>query len=364
MKALKSKGFLLILLFCVSSLVYSTEWNRSSGSYKSERHVSEDQINSKNIKDLEVIWKYSSGSPGHIQSSPIYTGTKVISISPKSIFALDPVNGSLIWEVQLEDNIFGVKGITFSKEPIPKIFVPKATGADKLASMRQGGGGVLEIDELSGKILGYFDSGLTVVPPIIHDGKVIIATFEDGITAFDLYSREQIWHLSLEKNEVKSGVWSGFSFDVDTQLAYAVTGSNGGLMGWYRTEPTLDNSLIAFNVKTGEIEWIFKHIKHDLWDLDVVSNPIIFKLKKDNVETKAVLTLSKTGDIILLNALNGEPIHENSFEIISVEKSDIPREKASPTDLILKSLVMLQISKIEQPIYHPNHRSIAKIKLA
>ena len=101
-------------------------------------------------------------------------------------------------------------------------------------------------------------------------------------------------------------------------------------MGWYRTEPTLDNSLIAFNVKTGEIEWIFQHIKHDIWDLDVVSNPIIFTLKKENVETKAVLTLSKTGDIILLNALNGEPIHENSFEIISVEKSDIPREKASP----------------------------------
>ena len=320
MKALKSKGFLLILLFCVSSLVYSTEWNHSSGSYKSERYVSEDQINSKNIKDLEVIWKYSSGSPGHIQSSPIYTGTKVISISSKSIFALDPVNGSLIWEVQLEDNIFGVKGITFSKEPIPKIFVP--TG--------KFGRGVVEIDESSGKILGYFDSGLTVVPPIIHDGKVIIATIEDGITAFDLYSREQIWHLSLEKNEVKSGVWSGFSFDVDTQLAYAVTGSNGGLMGWYRTEPTLDNSLIAFNVKTGEIEWIFQHIKHDLWDLDVVSNPIIFTLKKDNVETKAVLTLSKTGDIILLNALNGEPIHENSFEMISVEKSDIPREKTSP----------------------------------
>ena len=203
---------------------------------------------------------------------------------------------------------------------IPKIFVP--TG--------HSGRGVLEIDELSGKILGYFDSGLTVVPPIIHDGKIIIATWMDGIKAYDLDSREQIWHLSLEKNEVKSGVWSGFSFDVDTQLAYAVTGSNGGLMGWYRTEPTLDNSLIAFNVKTGEIEWIFQHIKHDIWDLDVVSNPIIFTLKKENVETKAVLTLSKTGDIILLNALNGEPIHENSFEMISVEKSDIPREKTSP----------------------------------
>ena len=319
MKALQRKGFVLSLLFCVSNLVYSSEWNHSSGSYKSERYVSEDQINSKNIKDLEVTWKHSSGKVYEkmpVQSSPIYTGTKIISRSPKSVFALDPVNGSLIWEVQLED-VTMAKGITFSKEPQPKVFVPTRRG-------------VLEIDELTGKVSGYFESGVTAVPPIIHNGKVIIASLEDGIKSFDLYSREQIWHLSLEKNEYKARVWSGFSFDADTELAYVVTGSSGGITGWYRTEPNFESSLIAFDVNTGKIEWIFQHIKHDIWDLDVVSNPIIFQLKTENVDSKAVLTLSKTGDIILLNALNGKPIHENSFEIISVEKSDIPREKTSP----------------------------------
>ena len=319
MKTLKSKGFLLILLFSISSLIFSNEWNHSSGSYKSERYISENQINQDNIKDLQVIWEYSSGKVYKkmpVQSSPIYTGSRIISRSPKSVFALDPISGSLIWEAQLKD-ITMAKGITFSKEPAPRIFVPTVDG-------------VLEIDEKSGKILGNFNSGGTAVPPIIHDGKVIIATLEDGIKSFDLNSREQIWHLSLEKNGYKARVWSGFSFDVDTQLAFVVTGSSGGLTGWYRNEPNLESSLIAFNIKTGEIEWMYQHIKHDIWDLDVVSNPIIFKLKKDNVQTKAVLALSKTGDIILLNALNGKPIHENSFETISVEKSDVPGEKTSP----------------------------------
>ena len=67
-------------------------------------------------------------------------------MSLKSVYALNPDDGSLIWEVvpydttkyQLE--VF-TRGITFNNEEVPKIFVP----TDK---------GILEIDETNGKIIG------------------------------------------------------------------------------------------------------------------------------------------------------------------------------------------------------------------
>ena len=91
----------------------------------------------------------------------------------------------------------------------------------------------------------------------------------------DLNSQKKIWHISLEMNNYKASVWSGFSFDHETQLAYVLTGSYGGLMGWYRKEPNLESSIIAVDVLTGKIEWRFQFIEHDLWDLDVSFPPIL-----------------------------------------------------------------------------------------
>ena len=153
--------------------------------------------------------------------------------------------------------------------------------------------GILEIDEENGEILGYFNSGATSVAPIITDKKIIIATYLDGIKAFDLNSKEQIWHTSLEMNNYKASVWSGFSFDPETQLAYVMTGSYGGLMGWYRKESNLESNIIAVDVLTGKIEWRFQFIEHDLWDLDLMGNPILLDLIKNDKATKALVALNK-----------------------------------------------------------------------
>jgi outer membrane protein assembly factor BamB len=51
---------------------------------------------------LKVAWKYSSGyvvRDNPVQSTPVYTGTKLVSVSLESVYALNPDDGSLIWEV-------------------------------------------------------------------------------------------------------------------------------------------------------------------------------------------------------------------------------------------------------------------------
>lgn len=315
-----SKPIFVVLLLFTCFIVEAKEWNHSSGSYKAHRYFEGNQITPSNIDDLERVWKFSSRKADEIltvQSSPIYTGTQIISSSPRSIFAIDPVSGALNWEIELKYTI-NPRGITFTANPSRRIFIPTQKG-------------VLELDETNGSIIGYFKSGQTSLPPVIHKNNIIVATLHDGIKAFNLTSRELIWHLSFEMNDFKASIWSGFSFDEETELGYVITGSYGGLMGWNRKKANLESSIIAFNAGTGKIEWKFKYIEHDLWDLDLMGNPILLNLKKDEEQNKAVLVVTKKGDVILLNAKNGKPFYDDSFIKVKVQGSDIPRERTAST---------------------------------
>lgn len=315
-----SKPIFLVLLLFTSFTLEAKEWIHSSGSYKAHRYFEGDQITPSNIDELERVWKFSSRKADEIQtvqSSPIYTGTQIISSSPRSIFAIDPISGALNWEIELEYTI-NPRGITFATNPSRRIFIPTQKG-------------VLELDETDGSIIGYFKSGQASLPPIIHKNNIIVATLHDGVKAFDLSSRELVWHLSLEMNDYKASIWSGFSFDEEAELGYVITGSYGGLMGWYRKKANLESSIIAFNAGTGKIEWKFKYIEHDLWDLDLMGNPILLNLKKDEEQHKAVLVVTKKGDVILLNAKNGKPFYDDSFIEVKAQGSDIPRERTAST---------------------------------
>jgi outer membrane protein assembly factor BamB/mono/diheme cytochrome c family protein len=314
-----SKSIFLLSIFLTCFITQAKESTHGPGTYMAQRYFDGAQINASNINNLEKAWKFSPGKIdgwAAVQSSPIYTGTKIISTSPKSIFALDPYSGSLIWELDLNYG-HNPRGITFTSNPNRRIYLPTPSR------------GVLEINEEDGEIIGYIGKGSVSVAPVINDKNIIIATRNDGIQSFNLTSKELVWHLNLETDGYKPTIWSGFSFDKETDLGYVITGSAGGLMGWYRTEPNLESHIIAFNANTGKIEWKFQYIEHDLWDLDLMGNPILLNLQKNGNKTKVVLVVTKKGDVILLNALNGKPFHENAYSKFEVQSSDIPREKTA-----------------------------------
>ena len=120
----------MMLLILVTSIAQSKEWFHGPGTYMAQRYFDGNQINDSNIGDLEKVWEFSSGQIDErltVQSSPVYTGTKIISTSPKSIFALDPKSGSLIWQVELDYKI-NPRSITFASEPKRRVYVPSPKG--------------------------------------------------------------------------------------------------------------------------------------------------------------------------------------------------------------------------------------------
>ncbi len=312
-------NLLLIQIGKIESSETIDGWNHSSGNIQSHRFTHLKQISKLNIKNLKPAWIHHSGEiepTETVQTSPIFVDGKVISVTLKgNVYAVNPGDGKLLWKTYIGQPA-GRRGLSSYMHKSPKLFVPN-------------GEGIVEIDSSSGKILHRYLSGASLVAPIIYKDKIIIATVDNGIKAYNINTKDQIWHVNLEKNNVIPRIWSGFSIEPALGLGYAVTGSSDGLTGFNRGDSDNSVSIIAIDLDEGKIAWSFQHIHHDVWDLDLIGNPIIFNLIGNKKADFVVTILSKAGDILVLNAKNGEPFFEDSFVNVSVQQSTLKGEKLS-----------------------------------
>ena len=316
--------FLLVIVF---QNTLADNWIRSTGNNQSHLFTEDAQINESNVKNLVKAFTFNTGHVVEalgIQSAPIFIGDKLIVNALENVSAINPEDGKLIWQLDLGS-------IDEMNNPWAYFTVNRGIVYNELSSKIYRGTnyGVLEIDGNSGKLLHVYGEVSSSVAPVIHNNHLLIATSDDGIASFNLETKEKVWQTSFKKGGFGARVWSGFSFDSESGLAIAVTGSSGGVKGIGRQEPNLQTSVIALDAVSGEIEWVFQHIAHDVWDLDLLGNPIILNLNINKENIRSVIALSKTGDILLLDINSGEPVHPDSYEMIEVPASDIPGERLS-----------------------------------
>ena len=92
---------------------------------------------------------------------------------------------------------------------------------------------------------------------------------------------------------------------------------------WGKTNisPDYSNSLILINSKTGKLNCVFKDVKHDHWDLDMVGNPIFTNIIFNNKTIRAVYAFSKTGNTFVIDVNKCEFIFnaKENFKIINTE---------------------------------------------
>jgi quinoprotein glucose dehydrogenase len=128
-----------------------------------------------------------------------------------------------------------------------------------------------------------------------------------------------------------TGVWTEMSADPDAGLVYLpVESPTIDVYGGNRPGNNLyDSSLVAVDLKTGKKKWHFQMVHHDIWDYDAVGAPLLIDLAIDGRLRKVVAQPSKTGFLYVLDRITGQPIWE--IQERSVPASDVPGEKASPT---------------------------------
>src|SRR5437016_10024024 len=125
--------------------------------------------------------------------------------------------------------------------------------------------------------------------------------------------------------------WGSMSVDEERGIVYIPTGSaTYDFYGADRVGQDLfANCLLALDVRTGKRLWHFQTVHHDLWDMDNVSAPQLVTVQHDGRRVDAVAHAGKTGFLYVFDRVTGKPLWP--IEELPVPKSDIPGEKAWPT---------------------------------
>jgi quinoprotein glucose dehydrogenase len=116
--------------------------------------------------------------------------------------------------------------------------------------------------------------------------------------------------------------WAPLAYDAKLDIVYVPTGvGTPDVWGGHRTE--LDeryaNAMLALNASTGKLIWDFQTTHHDLWDMDVPSQPTLTDIKdKSGNIVPAIYVLTKTGNIFVLDRRNGQPI-------VPIEERAVPQ---------------------------------------
>lgn len=217
--------FVLALVAAQTSAAYAEwgsavhkEWRWYLGDQHSSQYSALDQINTRNVARLEPVWTYHSGGEAQIQTNPIIVDGLLYGISAeRRVFALEADTGREVW-VHTPAHLSGSSGVVR---------------------------GVL-----------YWSAG---------GDKRIYATIEHHLYALDARTG-----VSIESFGNGGAVDIKTAYDRDVTNLYVASSSPGVIykntlimsVRLSENHPAAPGDILAFNVLTGEREWIFHTIPH------------------------------------------------------------------------------------------------------
>lgn len=105
--------------------------------------------------------------------------------------------------------------------------------------------------------------------------------------------------------------WSILSVDADLGMVYAPMGNAPpDQFGGKRTPETerFSSSVLALDLASGRLQWVFQMVHHDLWDMDTPSEPQLVDVNTASGVVPALVQATKQGDIYVLDRRNGTAI--------------------------------------------------------
>lgn len=229
---------------------------------------------------------------------------------------------------------------TSSSECPQKVFLPVNDG--RLIAVNAETGNVCndfgdkgQIDLLKSMPYAYLGGYNPTSPPVVTGNTIIIggsvtdnfSTKEPSgvIRGYDVNSGKLLWVFDTGAEDPNAmpgeetpfvhnspNAWAPLAYDAITDTVYIPTGvGTPDIWGGDRhpLKERYANSIVALRGSTGELLWHFQTTHHDLWDMDVPSQPSLVDIKTDkNDVIPAIYIVTKTGNIFVLNRRDGTPI--------------------------------------------------------
>lgn len=125
--------------------------------------------------------------------------------------------------------------------------------------------------------------------------------------------------------------WAPMSADVERGLVYIPT--NSGTLDYFGGHRPGDNlfgtSVIALDVKTGKRVWHQQLVKHDVWNYDTPTAPVLLDVNVSGRRIPGLFQVTKQSWVYSYNRHNGEPIWP--IEERPAPQSKVPGEKLPAT---------------------------------
>lgn len=339
------------------------EWHQYGRTPYGQRYSPLAQITPDNAATLQVAWQYQTGdvklpqdvSETTYQVTPLKVGDTLYLCTPHNIaIALDADTGKERWRFDSNSRLNPdrqhqtCRGVTYWADAAvapgspcaERVYLP--TSDARLIALDAANGQICPTFADQGTLrletgmrynpAGYYYS--TSPPVAVSDKLIIGGAVNDNysvqsqsgvIRAFDIRTGALIWNWDSGNPDVTTPLapgetyttnspnsWSVFSADEALGMVYIPLGNQvPDQLGMGRSQAVerFSSSIVALDITTGQVRWVRQTVHHDLWDMDVPAQPVLFDMKRaDGATVPALVGPTKQGDIYVLDRRTGEPI--------------------------------------------------------
>jgi len=361
--------------------VYAGDWPDYNGNMQAQRYSPLDQITAENVGSLELAWRFSTAGFGpstdfNNPSTPLeIDGVLYANVgSTRNVVALDAASGQVLWMWRPQEGQRfndaprkgAGRGVAFWRsgdeqrviDITPGFFLVSLDAETGIPDPNFGDNGRVDLFEGLRNAEGFdnIDIGSSAPPFVMNDVVVVGPAHKVGmrprsksnvkgdVRGYDARTGEHLWTFKTipERGEVgfetwldggveftgNAGVWAPMSGDPELGHVYLpVESATGDRFGGDRPGDNLfSDALVALDIKTGERQWHYQLIHHDIWDWDNPAAPILADLPNGR---KIVMQVTKQSWVYTFDRLTGEPIWP--IEELPVPAGDVPGEWYSPT---------------------------------
>lgn len=325
--------------------------------YASTRYSALDEINTSNVKALQVAFTFSLGVNRGQESVPLVVDNTmyVLTPFPNVLYALDLTQPGAPpkWRYAPKQDA-SAQGVaccdTVNRGP---------TWANGRVFFNTLDGHTVAVDAASGKEVwktkvGEINKGETLtMAPLVVKGKVLVGNSggEYGVRgwlqALDADSGKQIWkaYSTGPDKDVLIGpdfkpfydsdkgtdlgvstwppqaweqgggtVWGWISYDPDLNLIYYGTANPGP---WNSDQRPGDNKwtagIFARDADTGAARWFYQFSPHDLYDWDGINEQILLDLAWQGQPRKVLVRPERNGYVYVIDRVSGEVLSASQF---------------------------------------------------
>lgn len=337
-------------------------WAIWGGNYAGTRYSKLDQINSKNVKNLQVAWTFSTGVLRGHEGGPLVVGDTlyVHTPFPNKVFAIALKDQTINWEYVPKQN----------PDTIPVMCCDTVNRglayADGKIFLQQADTTLVALDAKTGKKVWSIKNGdpkrgetNTNAPVVVKD--VVLTGISGGefgvrgfLAAYSTNDGSLVWkcastgpddEMCMDPNKTMTWMgaskglqpvgkdsslktwkgdqwkigggttWGWYTYDPETNLVYY---GSGNPSTWNPVVRPGDNkwsmTIWARDADTGMAKWVYQMTPHDEWDYDGVNEMVLTDLEIGGKPRKALVHFDRNGFGYTLDRTTGELLVAEKYD--------------------------------------------------